>query len=107
MGLKRDKNTALSNEVAAQFSERVKSIDGITLKRMFGGSGIFHEGKMFGLVDSKGNCFLKATEETREDFLAKGSEPHSRMPYYSVPEEMMDNQDQLLYWTNNAITTSK
>ncbi|MGB0176067.1 MAG: TfoX/Sxy family protein [Owenweeksia sp.] len=107
MGLKGDKNTQLSNQVAEQFAESVNSMEGITLKKMFGGSGIFHDGKMFGLVDSKGNCFLKADDTTRDDFLSRGGEQHSRMPYYSIPGEVMDDREQLISWTRKAIKASK
>ncbi len=107
MGLKGDKNTQLSNQVAEHFSEQVQSIEGITLKRMFGGSGLFHNNKMFGLVDSKGNCFLKADEAGKKQFIARGGEQHSRMPYYSIPDEVMEDPKQLIAWTQKAIEVSK
>ena len=107
MGLKGDKNTELSNQVAEQLAEKLSSIDGITMKRMFGGSGVFHNDKMFGLVDSKGNAFLKADESIKAQLQAKGSEQHSRMPYYSIPDEIFANHSELQGWAEKAIKASK
>lgn len=80
---------------------------GISSKKMFGGYGIFHEGKMFGMVDSKGNIFLKADEHTQPDFEAKGAQKHSRMPYFTLPEEVMEEAEALIGWVEKAIEVSK
>lgn len=53
--------------------ERLSQIGGITIKKMFGGHGIFHEGKMFGIIDSKGQSYLKADDSNRADFEAFGT----------------------------------
>ena len=107
MGLKGEKNTELSNQLAELLEEKLAVIGGITTKKMFGGSGLFHEGKMFGLIDSKANCFLKANDDNKSDFIKSGGEQHSRMPYYSVSEGIIDNSDILLPMANHAITISK
>ena len=38
---------------------------------MFGGHSVFHEAKMFGIVDSKGNYFFKVDETNKADFEQK------------------------------------
>ena len=70
---------------------------------MFGGHGIFHHGKMFGIVDSKGQCFLKADESNSATFLEGKAKKHDKMPYYSIPEVIFNDQDKLVLWTKKAI----
>ena len=62
MGQKGDKLTQESGLSAEELARHLNPIGGITSKKMFGGHGIFHEGKMFCIVDSKGNSFMKVDE---------------------------------------------
>ncbi|MBO6515776.1 MAG: TfoX/Sxy family protein [Bacteroidia bacterium] len=107
MGLKGDKNTEESNRVAALIETKLAETAGITLKKMFGGHGIFHDNKMFGLVDSKGNTFLKANEKTLSQFKEFGTEQHSRMPYYSVPDVVIEEDSRFQNLVDQAIEISK
>jgi DNA transformation protein len=87
--------------------ERLSQIGGITIKKMFGGHGIFHEGKMFGIIDSKGQSYLKADDSNRADFEAFGSYKHSRMPYLSIPEKVLNDPEVLVIWARKSIGISK
>ncbi len=107
MGTKGDKNTEAANLSAIEMVEKLASIGGISSKKMFGGHGLFHEGRMFGIIDSKGKAFLKTNDRNRQEFESKGSEKHSRMPYYTIPNEVADDLDSLLSWASLAIEISK
>ena len=107
MGIKGDKNTDASNISVEQFKEKLKSIGGISTKKMFGGHGIFHEGKMFGIIDSKGQSFLKVDDSSKTDFEKRESERHSKMPYFSIPEDILGNSEELIKWANKSIKISK
>ncbi len=107
MGIKGDQ---LSNEAsisAELFSEKLNEISGITSKKMFGGFGIFHEGKMFALVNSKGETYLKADESISQKFEAIGAHQHGRMPYFSIPEDIFSDQEKLVQWAKESIEISK
>ena len=54
MGVKGDKMKQDSVLATELLLEKLARINGISSKKMFGGHGIFHDGKMFGMVDSKG-----------------------------------------------------
>ncbi|MFC2088317.1 TfoX/Sxy family protein [Calditrichota bacterium] len=69
--------------------------------------GKFIEGKMFSFVDSKGQCFLKADETNKAGFEEKDSFQHSRMPYFSIPDEVMNNPEMLVAWANKSIKITK
>ena len=107
MGRKGDKLTQDSVLVAELLIEKLASIGGISSKKMFGGHGIFHEGKMFGIIDSSGQCYMKADNSNKDDYEAKGAHQHSRMPYFSIPDEVFKNQDELVSWANKSIAIAK
>jgi DNA transformation protein len=107
MGIKGDKNTEAANLSAMEMEEKLASIGNISTKKMFGGHGLFHEGKMFGMIDSKGRGYFKADDSLKTKFLAKGATKHSRMPYYSIPTSVVEDLDELLAWAQSAIQSSK
>lgn len=103
MGIKGDKLNQEATMVAETLVAKLGGIDGITSKKMFGGHGIFHQGKMFGIVNSKGQAFLKANAFNKEDFEKYGALQHGKMPYFSIPDEVVNNTDRLVAWAEKAI----
>lgn len=95
MGTKGDKLTSESSLTAALLVEKLCSIDEITAK------------KMFGLVDSKGQGFFKADESNRSNFEKSGSQPHVKMPYMSIPPEILNHQETLVLWAKSSIAIIK
>ncbi|WP_370089904.1 TfoX/Sxy family protein [Ekhidna sp.] len=106
MGQKGDKHTNEAQLSAELILEKLSSINGITSKKMFGGHGIFHEGKMFGIIDSKGKAFLRTNDDSKTAFIEKGAEQHSKMPYHSIPDSIL-NSDNLIKWVEKSIRISK
>ncbi|MBT8327577.1 MAG: TfoX/Sxy family protein [Bacteroidia bacterium] len=107
MGIKGDKHTADAAISAELLISKIEGIGGITSKKMFGGHGIFHDAKMFGIIDSKGKCFMKVNDETKPQFEAAGGVQHSRMPYYSVPLAIVNDQETIVTWAKKSIELSK
>jgi DNA transformation protein len=107
MGVKGDRLTRDSVISAELLVEKLGVIDGITSKKMFGGHGIFHEGKMFGLIDSKGKAFMKVDDTNRADFEVVNASQHSKMPYFSIPNAILNDQEALVEWAEKSISASK
>lgn len=107
MGIKGDKHTSDSQLASDLFIEKIGSIDGVTSKKMFGGHGIFHEGKMFAIIDSNGQEFLKTDEELSIEFSQLGSNRHGKMPYHSIPIQVLDSQKLLYKYVKRSIELSK
>jgi len=107
MGIKGDKMTKHSVISAELLLEKLASIEGLGSKKMFGGHGLFHEDKMFGLIDSKGVAFLKVEKGKEVDYTSKGAHQHSRMPYYSIPDKVLNDSETLTSWAKTAIAKSK
>ena len=84
----------------------------VTMKRLFGGAGLYADGLIFGLVFD-GAIFLKVDESSIPDFEREGSKPfvYSRakspgrigrhsMSYWRLPERLYDDPDELVVWAD-------
>ena len=83
---------------------------GINSRAMFGGWGIYKDGKMFGLI-SESELYLKVNESNIANFKKVGSRPFEyarkgkkiNLSYWSVSEEILENRDQFLELTTGSI----
>jgi DNA transformation protein len=88
--------------------DQLEPAGGVSHKRMFGGVGFFKEGKMFGMLNSKGTLLLKVDESNIQDYQDRGMSPFShkntaaKMPYYEVPLDIIENRQQLKQWANKS-----
>jgi DNA transformation protein and related proteins len=78
-------------------------------KRMFGGLGIYSQRSFFALADND-RLYLKADEQTRDQFEAQGWEPFRphgddgvTIAYYEVPLEVIENVERLQPWVELAL----
>jgi DNA transformation protein len=91
----------------------------VTVRRMFGGAGLFTEGLMFGLVFD-GAIFLRVDEASIPDFEREGSAPfvytRARSPgrvgrhslsYWRLPERLYDDPDELVSWARRALAIAE
>ena len=107
MGIKGNKLSDDASLSVELLKEKLSQISGITSKKMFGGFGVFHEEKMFALVNSKGEMYLKANDEERPKFEEAGAHQHGRMPYFSIPESVFNDLEKLVQWAEESIEISK
>jgi DNA transformation protein and related proteins len=82
----------------------------VSVRRMFGGAGVFVDGLMIGLV-SDGVIYLKADSATIPDFEREGQAPftyatkngaHTLTSYWRMPERLYDDADELARWAREA-----
>ena len=107
MDKKETKSSKSPSELEAILMQNIESIKGLSSKKMFGGYGIFHENKMFGIVSAKSEIFFKANEDTKATHESEGGVRHSRMSYYSVPEKILHQKKTLTVWAKKSIAISK
>ncbi len=97
-------------ELKAFIEELLAPLGPVTVRRMFGGGGIFLDGLMFGLV-SDDVIYLKVDEANRSAFEAEGQGPftYSRLgsratltSYWRVPDRLLDEPDELVAWAREA-----
>lgn len=92
--------------------DQLSLFSGFTSKNMFGGVGYFKDELMFGAIMD--NVFrLKADAENVGDYEERGMGPHAvkgrkmSMPYYQVPEDVIDNREELASWANKALEAAR
>lgn len=105
-----DKGAKLTSEAEATAEiavEELASLGAIRSKKMFGGFGVFDGETMFAIVDPKGALFFRADDETRPRYEAAGSEKHSRVPYFGVPEEVIASMEDLIAWGSEALDVAR
>ncbi|MDM0033228.1 TfoX/Sxy family protein [Variovorax sp. J22P271] len=97
------------NEFAEELHDVFERFGPISLRRMFGGHGVFHEGRMFGLI-SGGRLYLKADAQTVAFFEARQLPPFeyqrrgqtARISYYEAPPELFEDRHEAELWAERA-----
>ncbi len=102
MGEKGARQRAAGTEMAEWLLDELAPLGDVTTKKMFGGYGVFVDGVMFALVDSAGRAFLRADDATSSEFAEAGSEAHGRMPYWRIPQAVLDDSTSLTKWATTA-----
>lgn len=90
----------------------LSGFDGLHFKNMFGGIGIFHDGKMFAKIGG-GKLYLKVDEHNQGDFEAAGMKPYfsekkkKGMPYWEVPAEVTKDPQTFVQWAQKSIEAAE
>ncbi len=100
---------ATDNSFIEHLRELLHPVGGVTIKRMFGGYGLFRGGLMFGLV-ADDTLYFKADEQSKPAFMERdlGQFVYIKdgklmpMSYYRAPEETLDNGDDMVEWAESA-----
>jgi DNA transformation protein len=96
--------------------ELMEPLGGVSIRRMFGGRGVFKDGLMFALLSSRGVFYFKADEKTAPDFEREGCEQFSAvmkgrgptaMPYWRAPERLFDEPDEFVKWARTAYAAAR
>ncbi|HWO08736.1 MAG TPA: TfoX/Sxy family protein [Polyangiaceae bacterium] len=88
--------------------EALGTLPELSIRRMFGGSGIYSEETFFGILYAR-RVYLKTNESTRAAFVERGSEAlrvrsgSVLTSYYEVPAEVLDDEEELLRWARLAL----
>ncbi len=84
---------------------------GVSVRRMFGGAGLYRDGRMFGLI-ADDVAYLKVDDSNRADFVKAGSFPFNPYPekakttvmsYYTVPLEVLEDREELSRWARRSL----
>lgn len=86
----------------------------VTIKRMFGGKGVYFQGLIVAVELSDGDLLLKADSISAPEFEAAGSRQWIpagksgpvKMPYWSIPDEAIDDPDVMTEWAKRAYEAS-
>jgi DNA transformation protein and related proteins len=99
----------------AAIQEMFAGLGAVTVKRLFGGQGIYHRGLIVGAIMG-GEVLLKADAETEPLFLAAGARQWTYefkrgkticMPYWSIPNDALDDPELLVTWVRRAFAAAQ
>ena len=104
---------AVSDDFLTFVLDQLSSWGGVTARRMFGGAGLYRDGKMFGLVASD-VAYLKVDDSNRKRFVDAGSKPFKPypkkptvMPYYEVPPDVLEQPEAFVTWARQSLTAAR
>ncbi|MHB8287499.1 MAG: TfoX/Sxy family protein [Caulobacteraceae bacterium] len=93
-----------------EIEELFSGLGPVTIKRMFGGKGVYHLGRIVAVV-FRDELLLKADVDTAPAFEAAGARQWTydgqkdkliRMPYWSTPDDALDDPDAMTRWARLA-----
>ncbi len=89
--------------------DQLEELGGVTPRPMFGGIGLYHHGRFFGIA-ARDVLYLKVDDQTRGEYVAAGMRPFKpfagrpvTMQYYEVPAEILESRTDLARWARRAV----
>lgn len=89
--------------------DQLHSLEGVSCRAMFGGYGLYLAADFFGIVYD-GRLYFKTDESTRQKYRDRGTGPFAPdgetvlKSYYEVPEEIVEDDEELASWAREAAT---
>lgn len=87
--------------------DQLSELGPVVVRRMFGGAGLYFEGRIFGIVDDD-VVYFKVGDDTRDEYVSRGMEPFRPVPgeasmrYFEVPPDVLEDQSELAAWARKA-----
>ena len=101
----------VGEEYLGHVLDQLHSLGPVRAKRMFGGAGLYLDGRMFGLI-ADDILYLKVDDSNRMDYESAGTEPFrpfgkAAMPYFEVPADILEDGDGLREWGRKALAVAE
>lgn len=99
---------AVSKDYLEYILDQFYDWGGVYVRRLFGGAGLYRDGKMFALV-ADDIVYFKVDDTNREKYVLAGSSPFKPFPnrpslsYYDVPPEILEDPSELIEWAKECI----
>jgi DNA transformation protein len=104
---------AVSDEFADYVVEQLACWGEVSVRRMFGGAGLYRDGVMFGLI-ADDVAYLKVDESNRDEFVKAGSsafvpypDKKATMSYYEIPADVLEDREELGKWAERSFAVAK
>ncbi len=92
--------------------DQLEEVGDITVRKMFGGYGIYSAGIFFAVI-SDGVLYFKTDERTRQRYSDAGmdcfrpSEKQVLKNYFEVPADVLENKNEISEWAEESINVSR
>jgi DNA transformation protein len=102
---------AVSAEFRDYVLDQLRNVAPVTAKAMFGGVGIYSRGTFFALI-AQDVLYFKVDATTRKTYEDRGSRAFNpfgkgKMNYYELPEDILEDADELREWMRAALAVAK
>lgn len=104
---------AVSDEQIEMALDLLSGVGPVTTRKMFGGVGFYADGTIFAVLMSDGTLRLKGAGEMADAFDTEGwerwtytrdgSDKATAMPYWRVPDALLDDADETSAWARRAL----
>jgi DNA transformation protein len=104
-----------SDSFAGFLREQFAPLGRVTVRRMFGKTGVFCDGLMFGMVTDD-TLYFRVDDHNRTTFAEAGSFPPLNyekkgrtidLSFWRAPERLWDEPDELLNWARTALAAAR
>jgi DNA transformation protein len=103
----------MSKDYAQYVLDLLSPYGSMTSRAMFGGYGIYKDGLIVGIIVDD-ELYFKVDESVKKKYEELGSVPFTynrgdkifAMPYWKVPIDIMENEDELENWLEGAYRVS-
>jgi DNA transformation protein len=94
--------------------EQFSDFGPVTVRRMFGGAGVYQDGLMFALIADE-TLYLKADSVSQGEFEALNLPPFTytakgekkiAMAYWRAPEACLEDRDEMTLWARKAFAAA-
>jgi DNA transformation protein len=90
--------------------EQLAGLGAVSSRRMFGGVGLYCDGRFFGLIDDD-TLYLRVDDLNRGDYVSRKmapfrpykDRPELSMSYYQAPVDVIEDAEQLTTWGRAAV----
>ncbi|WP_372805949.1 TfoX/Sxy family protein [Pontiella sp.] len=100
---------SVSNEFLEYVLDQFSSWGDVSVRKMFGGAGLYRQGKMFGLV-ANDVVYLKVDATNRAKYEAAGSAPFKpwedkpmTMSFWELPADVFEQPEELIAWAEESL----
>lgn len=89
--------------------DQLSAFGPVSMRRMFGGAGLFRDNLMFALI-AEDTLYFKIDERNRPDYETAGMAPFTyegkgkkmQMSYYEVPPDVLEDPAEMSAWAGKA-----
>jgi DNA transformation protein len=106
----------VASDTFAEFlREQLAPLGRVTMRRMFGKTGVFCDGVMFGMV-TENTLYVRVDDENRATFKEAEAFPPLNyekksstidLSFWRVPERLFDEPDELVSWARAALAAAR
>ncbi len=101
---------AITDEYLQFVLEQLQGLGNVTSRRMFGGVGLYQEGRFFAIIMGD-TLYFKVNDANRSDYEARGmsqfrpypGRPNISMAYYELPADVLEDAAECAVWARRSV----